>query len=193
MSGGKANFFSIFCFRLFTGWKKMSLIFMKLKGLKTGTLTDKIDRFYCLWPHQLKIGDNVAIQRNVYIHIAHPFSDIHQVQIGDNSFIGANTEINCSSRVLIGKDVLIASSCTLVDSGHRYSEFKLIKDQSTTQKPIIIEDDVWIGTQSAILEGVKIGVGAIVAAGSLVKTDIPAHQIWGGVPAKFLKNRFNEK
>lgn len=54
----------------------------------------------------------------------------------------------------------------------------------------IIENDVWIGTGSIIISGVKIGKGSIVAAGSIVTKDIPSCEIWGGNPAKKIKDRF---
>ena len=58
---------------------------------------------------------------------------------------------------------------------------------------VIIEGDNWIGANVTILKGVKIGEGAIIAAGSVVTKDIPAYEIWGGVPARFLKKRFDEE
>ena len=54
---------------------------------------------------------------------------------------------------------------------------------------IVIEDDVWIGTQSIILKGVTIGKGSIVGAGSLVNRSIPGNEIWAGSPAKFIRHR----
>lgn len=54
----------------------------------------------------------------------------------------------------------------------------------------IIEDDVWIGSSSIIISGITIGKGSIVAAGSIVTRDIPPCEIWVGVPAKKMKDRF---
>ena len=59
--------------------------------------------------------------------------------------------------------------------------------------PPIIEDDVWIGCNATILQGVKIGTGAIVAAGAVVTKDVPPYAIVGGVPAKIIKYRFTEE
>jgi len=55
-----------------------------------------------------------------------------------------------------------------------------------SEKPVVIEDDVWIGCRSIILKGVRIGRGAVIAAGSVVTKDIPAGAIAGGVPARVL-------
>ena len=57
---------------------------------------------------------------------------------------------------------------------------------------IIIGNDVWIGSNVLILGGCEIGDGAIIAAGSVVTMSVPPYQIWGGVPAKFIRNRFDE-
>lgn len=58
-------------------------------------------------------------------------------------------------------------------------------------EPVLIGDDVWVGHRATILAGVKIGSGSVVAAGSLVISDIPDCEIWGGVPAKKIKDRFS--
>lgn len=57
----------------------------------------------------------------------------------------------------------------------------------------VLGNDVWIGRESVIMPGVKIGDGAIVAAYSVVTKDIPAYTVWGGNPARFIKNRFDEE
>lgn len=64
---------------------------------------------------------------------------------------------------------------------------------STTKGPIVVEDETWIGTNALILSGVKIGKGAIVAAGAVVTKDVPNYSIVGGNPAKIIKYRFSEE
>ncbi len=64
--------------------------------------------------------------------------------------------------------------------------------QKIEHKPIVIEDDVWIGARATILGGVTIGRGAIVAAGAVVTKSVPPFTIVAGVPAKPLKIRFDE-
>jgi len=56
------------------------------------------------------------------------------------------------------------------------------------KKPVIIEDNVFIGAHSLILKGVIIGENSIIGAGSVVTKSIPANQIWGGNPSKFIRN-----
>ncbi len=63
---------------------------------------------------------------------------------------------------------------------------------ATSKGVIVIEDDVWIGTDATILSGVKVGRGAVIAAGSIVTKDVGPYEIVGGVPAKVLKKRFSD-
>ena len=84
---------------------------------------------------------------------------------------------------------MIAPFVYIVDSSHGTKLDSTMNSQPNKTSPIIIEDDVWIGANSTILPGVKIGKGSIVAAGSVVTTDVPENNLYGGVPAKFLKHR----
>ena len=65
--------------------------------------------------------------------------------------------------------------------------------EGTSKGDIVLEDDVWIGYRATVLSGVRIGQGAVVAAGSVVTQDVPAYAIVGGVPAKVLRYRFPEQ
>ena len=58
-------------------------------------------------------------------------------------------------------------------------------------EPVIISEDVWVGTGAIILKGVNIGRGAIVAAGAIVNKNVPPYAIVGGIPAKIIKYRWN--
>lgn len=63
--------------------------------------------------------------------------------------------------------------------------------EAISKGDIVVEDDVWIGCRATILSGVRIGQGAVVAAGSVVTRDVPPYAIVGGVPAKVIKYRFD--
>ena len=65
--------------------------------------------------------------------------------------------------------------------------------RSETRKGVIIEDGVWLGTRSVILDGVTIGKNSIIAAGSIVNKNVPAYSIAGGVPAKLIRDRRQNK
>ncbi len=125
-----------------------------------------------------------------------------KIVIGDYCYIGEQSKIWSSINVKIGNRVLIAHNVNIhdnnahpLDSEQRHNQFKLIisekchpkEDKTLNEKPIIIEDDVWIGFNSTILKGVTIGKGAIVAACTLVTKDVPQNVIVAGNPAQIIK------
>lgn len=112
------------------------------------------------------------------------------LEIGDRSSIGAYCYVGCSGPIRIGADVMIGPGVTLIAENHVYDDVDLPMNQQGVQnKGIVIEDDVWIGARSVILDGVNVGKGAIIAAGALVAKDVPSYTIVGGVPAKVISRR----
>ena len=89
---------------------------------------------------------------------------------------------------------MLASQVAIVGGDHNYRNPGVPTVFSGRDKlePTYIGDDVWIGTRSVIMTGVRIGDGAIVAAGSVVTKDVDPYTIVGGVPAKFIKMRFSD-
>ncbi|TCD02013.1 hypothetical protein EZ449_19380 [Pedobacter frigidisoli] len=94
-------------------------------------------------------------------------------------------------KILIGEKCLIAQNVNLIGSNHSIAKEHNILDQSwdDSKLNVIIGNDVWIGCGATILPGVKIGNGAIIAAGSVVVRDVEEYAIHGGIPAKFIKFR----
>lgn len=108
------------------------------------------------------------------------------LEIG-NSFINSDCKIRCHESIMIGDDCAISHDFTVMDS----DAHELNGDRSA--KPVKIGDHVWIGTRVTVLKGVTIGDGAVIAAGSLVTTDVPSRTLVGGVPAKVLKEQVEWK
>jgi acetyltransferase-like isoleucine patch superfamily enzyme len=119
------------------------------------------------------------------------------VRIGDHCFVGEHTRIWSAETVNIGSYVLIAHNVDIHDSdshsklwSERREEIVRRFEKGVHQFPqearkaaVVIEDDVWIGLKSTILKGVKIGRGAIVAAGSVVRSDVEPFTLVAGNPA----------
>jgi acetyltransferase-like isoleucine patch superfamily enzyme len=110
------------------------------------------------------------------------------LQIGNGTYLNRNTIVVAETSVEIGKDCLIAWDVVIMDS-----DLHPILGKVMENKPVIIEDNVWIGCRTIILKGVRIGRGAIVAAGSVVTKDIPAYAIAAGVPARIIATRSAEE
>ena len=104
--------------------------------------------------------------------------------IGNGTYINRNTLIVCEDRVEIGKNCKIAWDVIIMDS-----DLHPIDDSTPiTNKPVRIEDGVWIGCRTIILKGVSIGYGAVIAAGSVVTKNVPPRTVYGGSPAKLIVN-----
>lgn len=125
--------------------------------------------------------------------------------VGEKSYgsLNIDTSGNPNEGLIIGSYCSISNQCTFLLSGeHRTNSFstypfeEMVYHQHVEDKTkgkIIIDDDVWIGDEALILSGVHIGKGAVVAAGCVVVSDVPAYAIVGGVPNKVIKYRFSEK
>lgn len=122
------------------------------------------------------------------------------IKIGDNFYIGKFSQIECDAE--IGNNVMLANRVALVGRyDHNYTQVGVpirlaskIRDKDYCWKglneKVIIKDDVWIGYGSIILSGVTLGVGSIVAAGSVVTRNTEPYSIYAGVPAHKVGNRF---
>ena len=142
------------------------------------------------WPHQLSVGNNCTLEDDLFFKYGSICKNGPKILIGNNVFIGNNTEFNISKKISIGNDSLIASNCRFIDHDHGTNDLSVsIRLQKPKTNPIMIEENVWIGTNSTVLKGVSIGKGAIIGAGSVVNKNVPQDEIWGGVPAKFIKKR----
>lgn len=140
--------------------------------------------------HCVKISDRCEIRDNVSFWIKNPLSfDENSIIIGCDTFIGNSVEFNCSKFIYIGDNCLIGSSVKIIDSSHSFDKDNLINTQDLVRRSVIIEDDVWIGSSSTILMNVTIGRGAIIGANSLVNKNVPAYEVWCGIPAKKMRDR----
>ena len=142
-------------------------------------------RYFTVKPFLKKIG-NAKIAEGV------TFVYPYRITIEENVSINEWSLIDGYGKVKIGKNVRIAHRVTINSSDHEYrNPNKPIYSQGLIKKETIIEDDVWIGCNSVINKGVKIGKGSIVAAGSVVNKNVKENSIVGGVPAKLIKFRSN--
>ena len=119
--------------------------------------------------------------------VVEPYSCVNNavgdVVIGDHTRIGLHSTV--IGPVSIGSHVNLAQGVTVSALNHNFSETdKRIDEQGITTRQIVIEDDVWIGTNATVLAGVRIGSHSVIAAGAVVTHDIPPHSLAAGVPAQ---------
>ena len=142
-----------------------------------------------------KIGENLHVGRGVFLWAK------NSIVIGDNFYIGKYSFIETDA--IIANNVILANFVSLVGR-HDHNHMQIgvptrlasqIRDKDYKWKgldqKIIIEDDVWIGVGSIVLSGIKIGIGSIIAAGSVVTKDVEPYCIYGGNPAKKIRDRFD--
>ncbi len=122
-----------------------------------------------------------------------------KIHIENNVYIGGKTTLDCVVSITVESDVLISYECILSDSNNHSLNYNIRKrdladwregkhDWSTTKSaPIKVSRGAWIGARAIILKGVTIGEGAVIGAGSVVSSDVPAWTIVAGNPAKVIR------
>lgn len=135
---------------------------------------------------RIEIEEGVSIDSFVKIKPVGGFGDLF---IGRNSFINSGCVLYTGNGIRIGQGVLIAANCTLAPVNHKYRQRdKTIIEQrfGDSKGGIVIEDDVWIGAGTVILDGATIQTGAVIGACSLVSHLVAAYSINAGNPLKCL-------
>jgi acetyltransferase-like isoleucine patch superfamily enzyme len=131
----------------------------------------------------------VKIGKGSTIHMWANFFEPNGIRIGSDTIIGDHVFLDGRAPLIIGSHVDIASSVMIYNSEHDLES----ADFSAKTEPVEIMDYVFIGPRAIILPGVKIGNGAIIAAGAVVTKDVPDFAIVGGVPAKIIGERKNKE
>jgi acetyltransferase-like isoleucine patch superfamily enzyme len=141
-------------------------------------------------PNGIKIAEGSIVMHGAVLHVYNFRGIPHSgIVIGRNSLIGEYTVVRGQGGVTIGDRVYTSPFTQIIAVNHVFSDPDVpFVDQGITAKGIEIEDDVWIGASAVITDGVRIGKGAVVAAGAVVTTDVPPHTVVAGVPARVIQN-----
>ena len=114
------------------------------------------------------------------------------VEVGSGSSVGGQSRLAATKgKLTIGEHVLIAAYCYIGGGGHEMGrkDVPMVLQGPAAKGGVTIGDDVWIGTHSVVLDGVSIGKGSVIGAGSLVNKDIPEYSIAWGWPAEVQRKR----
>lgn len=136
------------------------------------------------------VGNGVNV--GSYTIIQNPSS----LSIGNCTQIADFTVLLCENSVNIGSNCRISTSCMISSVTHKIPSYDRISDDKVFGRDLSIKigNNVWIGANTVILPGTKIGDNSIIAAGSVVRGEIPDDEIWGGTPAIFMsKIIFSDK
>ncbi len=191
----------------------MQLIVLKIRSIVKGILSLAVYMQYkSIIGKKIKIGKDCSRDRDTILSTGTLDSPgLGAIAIGDGVSICKGTIIACYDGIIsIGNDVSINPYCVIyghgglsignktriatgtviVPANHVFEDPNIpIMNQGLTMKGIAIGQDVWIGARSVILDGVKIGDGAVVAAGSVVNREVQPFTIVGGIPAKLISKR----
>jgi len=135
------------------------------------------------------ISENVTIGSNGKILDYCRILAEKQIKIGNNFF--SNSFCLLSGNIQIGNEFILGPRVTIWGREHKTDRGTSMMLQEKISKEITIGDDVWIGAHAVILKNVRIGKGAVVAAGAVVTKDVPEYAFVAGVPAKVIKYREN--
>jgi|YNPNPStandDraft_1061719.scaffolds.fasta_scaffold01944_6 acetyltransferase-like isoleucine patch superfamily enzyme len=141
------------------------------------------------------LGDNVSIARGTVIEATGVISRLGEgLEIGANSNLGHFCFVGAGGGVRIGRNVLIGQRVSFHSEDHVFERTDVpIKAQGVTRKGIVVEDDCWLGAGVILLDGVTVGRGSVIAAGSVVTRDVAPYSVMAGVPARLIRSRLSDK
>jgi len=133
----------------------------------------------------VSVGTYCIIRENAYVD-AHGGS----VDLGEGSFVGQNSVIYGQGNVTIGANTLISPGVAVISAQHTFERVDIpIKFQPETCRGICVGSDCWLGANAVVLDGVHIGDGTVVGAGSVVTADLPSMVVAVGAPARVIRSR----
>jgi acetyltransferase-like isoleucine patch superfamily enzyme len=112
------------------------------------------------------------------------------IELGAGSLVNAFSTLFGQGGLKIGENVLVGPQSTIVAANHDYSDREIpVDEQGLSTEGVEIGDDVWIGSNCTILDGVTVEEGAVVAAGSVVTRSVPEYTVVAGIPAEKIGSR----
>ena len=143
----------------------------------------RLIRSTCYHPFLSSAG---AVDVAEHTHIRMPW----RLRCGRQVSIGRGCQLTCTEGITLGDDVLLGPGVLLVSNNHEWTDpDRHIRDQGLRGAPIVVGDDVWIGANVVVLPGVTIGSGSVVAAGAIVRDDVPPYAVVAGAPARVVSWR----
>ncbi len=140
-------------------------------------------------PDGVDIGAGTLVMHGAVLHV-YNFRGLPNagIRIGRDCLIGEYSVIRGQGGVTLGDRVYTSPMTQIIAVNHVFGDAaRPFVEQGITAEGIVIEDDVWLGSNAVVTDGVRIGRGAVVAAGAVVTRDVPAHTVVAGVPARVVR------
>jgi acetyltransferase-like isoleucine patch superfamily enzyme len=138
---------------------------------------------------RIRIGAHSHVYDFVVIRAVGGTGDI---EIGAHCHINPHCTLYSGSGIRFGNYVMVGPNVSVVPANHAFARRDApmrVQGFAPSKGGVVVADDVWIGAGAVLLDGARIGKGAVIAAGAVVDGEVPPYEIWGGVPAAFLKKR----
>jgi acetyltransferase-like isoleucine patch superfamily enzyme len=141
--------------------------------------------------HGISFGPDVGVELGAKVYLGRNgiFQGAGTVVVGAGTYVGNFFDFNARSTITIGENCMLANFVTIVDNNHGTANGTDMKYQPIVSESVAIGRNCWLGEKCTILAGVRIGEGAVVAAGAVVTSDVPPNAIVGGIPARILRYR----
>lgn len=164
----------------------------------------KLNRLFLILPKlvdlllsKLLVCSFLSRGKNIRIFPLSSSFTYNTIKLGDDVFIGPGARFSALKGITIGSKVMFGPNVTIMAGDHNFKEigkymFDVEIKREEDDQPVVINDDVWIGANVTILKGVEIGVGSVIAAGSIVNKNLPEYSICAGIPCRKVRDRFSQ-
>lgn len=139
----------------------------------------------------VELGDHVRLREHVWVQATSTLDHLGVgLRVGAGTYIGPRSVLGAGGGLTIGRGVTLGLGVHVLAENHAFDDpDRPIPEQGVTRRGIVIEDDVWIGNAAIVLDGVRIGRGAVIGAGAVVTHDVPPLAVVAGNPARIVRWR----
>jgi acetyltransferase-like isoleucine patch superfamily enzyme len=143
-------------------------------------------------PERLTLGRRVVLDVGVVLHCGGMAwsGGAGGITIGDDTYVGPHAVLFGAGGIIIESGVLVSPGVVITSHQHSFARTdQPIREQPTSFEPVVIESNVWIGSNATILPGVRLGAGSVIGAGAVVTRDVGPRVVAVGVPARVQRQR----
>lgn len=178
----------------FVGENRLHMLLVD--GIRRNNPTVKLDNNLVVMAYRadrLFLGREVTLVGSTILTFGDARNGYGNIAIGDASWIGQYNNLRAcgGGNISIGRNCLISQFCSLIGSNHSIERGRPIIEQGadSSRLGVVLEDDVWLGAGVTVMPGVTVHKGAVIGANAVVTKDVPAYEIWAGVPAVKISER----